>query len=108
MELFAKELRQVSPQTLGIVWSDGHNSIVNVRKIRLDCRCAHCVDEWSREKILDETKVPLDVRPKKIDSVGRYAFQITWSDGHDTGIFTFSHLRDLCECPQCKKACTAH
>ncbi len=104
MDLFAKELRQVSPQTLGIVWNDGHNSIINVRRIRLDCRCAVCVDEWTRKKILDESKVPADVSPKRIDSVGRYALQFVWSDGHDTGIYTFTHLRGLCECPLCKKA----
>ena len=103
MELFAKELHQLGPNTLGISWSDGHSSITNVRRIRLDCRCAHCVDEWTREKILDASKIPSDVRPKKIDSVGRYALQFSWSDGHDTGIYTFNHLRQLCECPLCKK-----
>ncbi len=35
--------------------------------------------------------------------VGRYAYKITWSDGHDTGIFTLEHLRALCECPECQK-----
>jgi DUF971 family protein len=29
--------------------------------------------------------------------VGRYAYKIVWSDGHDTGIFTLEHLRALCE-----------
>lgn len=104
MDLVAMELRQVSPQTLGIVWSDGHHSILNVRRIRLDCPCAHCVDEWTREKILNDSQVPAGVRPKRIDSVGRYALQFSWSDGHDTGIYSFSRLRQLCECPSCKKA----
>ena len=34
--------------------------------------------------------------------VGRYAYKIVWSDGHDTGIYTLEHLRSLCQCPQCQ------
>ncbi len=98
------ELKQLSPSNLGIVWSDGHCSFYRVRSLRLNCRCAHCVDEWTREKILDDEKVPADIRPKRIESVGRYALRFVWSDGHDTGFYTFDSLRKTCECPSCKKA----
>ncbi len=97
------QLKQLDPTTLGIRWSDGHDSIFQVRNIRLACHCATCIDEWTREKLLKAETVPMDVKPRKIDSVGRYALKFAWSDGHDTGIFTFEHLRTLCECPQCKK-----
>ena len=40
--------------------------------------------------------VPLDVHPVKIEGVGRYAIQISWSDGHDTGIFSWPYLYQLC------------
>lgn len=96
------ELKKMTPNVLGINWSDGHQSMYHVRKIRLECRCAHCVDEWSREKLIDETKIPLDIVPKKIESVGRYALNFVWSDGHDTGFYTFDQLRSLCECDQCR------
>jgi len=96
------ELLQLSPFQLGIVWSDGHRSEYNVRNIRLECRCAHCIDEWTREKILKPESVPMDIRPEEIESVGRYALKIDWNDGHDTGIFTFDQLRKLCECASCK------
>jgi DUF971 family protein len=33
--------------------------------------------------------------------VGHYAYKITWNDGHDTGIFTLEHLRELCQCAEC-------
>jgi DUF971 family protein len=36
-----------------------------------------------------------------IVAVGNYAIQITWGDGHNTGIYTYEHLRSLCECGQC-------
>jgi DUF971 family protein len=27
--------------------------------------------------------------------VGRYAYHIVWSDGHDTGIYTLKMLREM-------------
>lgn len=32
---------------------------------------------------------------EKIIRVGRYAVQIVWSDGHDSGIYTYDYLRSL-------------
>jgi DUF971 family protein len=37
--------------------------------------------------------------------VGRYAYKIVWSDGHDSGIFTLEHLRALCSCAECQPPC---
>lgn len=102
-QLAAIELRQMGPTSLGIVWSDSHHSLYNVRKLRLECRCAVCVDEWTREKLLKEEAVPQDVKPLLIESVGRYALRVDWSDGHSSGIYPFESLRRLCECPSCKK-----
>lgn len=104
MNSFPTQLKQISPSTLGIVWSDGHESRLPVRKLRLECRCATCVDEWTREKLIRPESVPQDIHPKRIDSVGRYALTVLWSDGHSTGIYPFEQLRILCECDQCKKA----
>jgi len=28
--------------------------------------------------------------------VGNYALKIVWSDGHDSGIYSFRYLRDIC------------
>ena len=35
------------------------------------------------------------VRPLSINSVGRYALSIKFSDGHQTGIYTFKMLHQL-------------
>lgn len=101
-DLLVLELKQMGRKHLGIVWSDGHHSLYNVRDLRLQCRCAVCIDEWTQEKILKDETVPADVKPIHIESVGRYALRFDWSDGHGTGIYTFEHLRSWCECPQCK------
>ena len=90
-------LQQVDETTLGIVWKDGFESRYLTRNLRLKCPCAQCVDEITGKLILVEKSVPLDVRPITIVPVGRYALRIHWSDGHDTGIYTFKLLRSLGE-----------
>ena len=95
-------LKQLGPNSLGITWNDRHESTYSVRSLRLSCRCANCVDEWTREKRLKDEDIALDIRPQRIESVGRYALNFIWSDGHSTGIYTFEHLRSLCECSQCR------
>ncbi len=92
-------IRQQGPRELSIVWSDGVESVYPVRELRLDCGCAQCVDEWTGEGRLDPASVPEDVHPVNIQSVGRYAIQIRWSDGHETGIYPFRRLRELCPDP---------
>jgi len=94
-------IEQAGPQSLAITWADGHRSVYAVRALRLACGCAVCVDEWTGEERLDEAAVPADVRPVRIQPVGRYAIQIQWSDGHESGIYPFRRLRALCPCEAC-------
>jgi ATP-binding protein involved in chromosome partitioning len=99
-----RALGQRGPRSLAIQWSDGHESVYDVRRLRLACGCAQCVDEWTGEGRLDESVVPADVAPVRIQPVGRYAIQIDWSDGHATGIYPYRRLRELCDCPVCVAA----
>ena len=89
------EIRQQGPRALAIRWADGHQSVFDVRELRLACACAVCVDEWTGEGRLDPGSVPEDVAPRGIQPVGRYAIQIDWSDGHQSGIYPFERLRAL-------------
>ena len=88
-------IRQDGPRGLAITWADGHQSVYDVRALRLACACAQCVDEWSGEERLDDATIPADVKPVRLRPVGRYAVQIDWSDGHTTGIYPFARLRQL-------------
>jgi len=88
-------IRQAGADELAIDWSDGTRSRYLVRELRLACRCAHCVDEWTGAEMLDPESVPPDVRPLQIAPVGRYGIRIDWSDGHNAGIYSFRRLRDL-------------
>lgn len=91
------QIAQAGPRELAITWADGVRHVLDVRALRLACGCARCVDEWTGEERLDPASVPADVRPLRIEGVGRYALQIAWSDGHETGIYPFRRLRALGE-----------
>ena len=93
------DIRQQGPRQLGITWSNGAESSYDVRALRLACACAQCVDEWSGEGTLDPASVPEDVHPLSIQSMGRYAIQINWSDGHSAGIYPYRRLLALAEEP---------
>jgi ATP-binding protein involved in chromosome partitioning len=84
-----------------IKWSDGHETAYQARDLRLACRCAMCVEETSGQALLDPTTIAETIRAKGIEMVGRYAIQIEWSDGHNTGIFNFRDLRANCPCAPC-------
>ena len=95
-------VRQSGPRELEIAWDDGHVSVYPVAYLRRACRCASCINEWTGEPILKPEQVPDDVKPVRIDAVGRYAIHIAWSDGHSSGIYSYDHLRRLCPCPACR------
>jgi len=90
-----KAIRQAGPLELGITWEGGEESIYPVRALRQACPCAVCVDEMTGRRVVDPESIPLDVRPVRIEGVGRYAIRIHWSDGHNTGLYSYRYLRDL-------------
>lgn len=83
-----------------IEWDDGYRGAVAWKTLREHCPCAACKEERDKPAnpfhILKPTElVPL--APVSMPRIGRYAYKIVWSDGHDTGIFTLAHLRQLCQ-----------
>ena len=76
-----------------ITWPGGRVAIVPAFTLRDLCPCAGCIEEGTGRKILDPSTIPLDIRAERIDPVGSYAIQIHWSDGHDTGLYTWEQLR---------------
>jgi ATP-binding protein involved in chromosome partitioning len=89
--------RQRDARTLSVLWADGHRDDFDVRDLRLACHCALCIEEMSGRKLLDPKTVRPDVSPRVISSIGNYAIGIDWSDGHNSGIYSFDHLRSLGE-----------
>ncbi len=96
-DLGVRRIAQVDRTTLGIEWNDGVRQRWKLAELRRACPCATCVDEWTRERLLDPETIPNDLVATRVDSVGRYALRISFADGHDTGIYTFSMLRELAD-----------
>jgi DUF971 family protein len=55
------------------------------------------VDEITGERIVDIDGIDPDISIADMALVGNYALKIRWSDGHDTGLYTWDHLRQLSE-----------
>lgn len=88
-------IRRANQHDIQMVWRDGVQAVFVARDLRLVCPCAMCVSEVTGERLLKPDAVPADVHPLKIHPVGRYAIRIDWSDGHNTGIYSFESLRAL-------------
>ena len=95
-----------------IAWSDGHASHYDFTYLREHCPCATCNDEREKKKAFSAAvpaapaALPIfkpRPRAQAATSVGNYAIQISYSDGHGTGIYSYDYLRTLCPCAECEK-----
>lgn len=86
-----------SDSSISIEWSDGDTSRYEAPVLRKNCPCAGCINEWTGEKILKDEAVSDDITFSHISIVGRYALSFHFSDGHETGIFSFNFLKDMSE-----------
>ena len=91
------EISQESNTLLRIAWADGRSCEYEAASLRRACPCAQCVDEWTGERTLKPQAVAEDIEIRDLSIVGRYALNFRWSDGHETGIYSFQYLRDLCD-----------
>ena len=89
------QIVEESETEVSIKWSDDTESRFTAAQLRRACPCAGCINEWTGEKMLDATKIPDDLAFRRIGIVGRYALNFDFSDGHETGIFSFKYLKDL-------------
>lgn len=91
------EIVEENDSELLIKWSDGKENTYNAAHLRNSCPCAGCINEWTGEKILKSDFVAGELSFSSISIVGRYALNFHFSDGHETGIYSFQYLRDLQE-----------
>jgi len=89
--------RLAAERCLLVRWADGVEGTLGLVALRAECMCARCVDEMTGERIVDVDGIDPEIAIREMQLVGNYALKLRWSDGHDTGLYTWGHLRTLCE-----------
>jgi DUF971 family protein len=95
-----------------IDWKDGHHSAWTFAWLRLACPCATCNEERKESgrqpgqpKAAPKNLLPLyeaPIRPQTVTPVGHYAISFHWTDGHQSGIYSWNYLRRTCQCESCR------
>lgn len=90
---------QIIGDELAIKWDDGNESFISLEQLRRQCPCAGCkgeVDVMGNLYKGPEIQLTPDAfRLVRIGTVGAYALQPTWADGHTTGLYSFEYLRAM-------------
>lgn len=87
---------------LALSFADGHEAYLPLGLLRRACPCASCQGEPDAlgrvlRPVLEHGPRAFDLQ--KFETVGGYAIQLYWADGHSTGIFSYSYLKRLAELP---------
>jgi len=88
-------------EELAIKWDDGGESYIPLEKLRRACPCAGCHGEADIMGNLYQNPEP-PLPPEafqlvRLGTVGGYAVQPAWADGHATGIYSFDYLRRMAQ-----------
>ncbi|MEZ4590246.1 MAG: DUF971 domain-containing protein [Chloroflexota bacterium] len=85
-------------RVLKITWDDGRESVYPFAGLRAACPCVSCKGGHDNmggpaNPALVRDAPDTGVTVNNLQAVGAYALQFFWSDGHDTGIYTWDFLR---------------
>ena len=88
-------------RSVTIQWSDGRNCAYSFAGLRAICPCVLCQGGHTNmgrpaDKLLLEKAQNDSLKLEAANAVGTYAIQFVWSDGHDSGIYTWQYLREAC------------
>ncbi|MBF0415670.1 MAG: DUF971 domain-containing protein [Magnetococcales bacterium] len=88
------QIRQISKERLlKITWSSGEEFDYTMEYLRVMCPCAKCSGHTPDQAQLIDGK--LDVTIQSIVPVGHYAVKLAFSDGHDSGLYSWDTLYEL-------------
>ena len=94
------DVQQIGAE-LAVKWQDGTEAFIPLEKLRRACPCAGCKGEMDVMGNLykgPEQRLTADAfRLTRIVSVGGYAIQPVWADGHSSGIFSYEYLKRVGE-----------
>ncbi len=84
---------------LNITWDDESSDSISLKYLRDECPCAGCKGETILLKTIRPPKLlstdPQMYKIENIEMIGNYAIKVIWKDGHKTGVYNWSYLKDL-------------
>lgn len=81
-------------KTLELHWPDGGRYTLSCEYLRVYSPSAEVRGHGQGQETLQTGKINVTITA--IKPVGNYALQLTFSDGHDTGLYSWSYLHELC------------
>jgi DUF971 family protein len=82
-------------QQLDISYANGEAFSLSSEFLRVHSPSAEVRGHGAGQETLQTGK--LNVHITELVPVGNYALQLVFSDGHDSGIFSWTYLRELCD-----------
>ena len=76
---------------------DGTEHCFNPVDVRMACRGANTVDEFTGELLIKREDIPEDLFPQKMAPMGNYAVAVEWSHGQGNSIYPYDLLMSLAE-----------
>ncbi len=92
--------RSPDGRRLELDWDDGRHASLSAQRLRQECPCAQCVDEWSGKRTLELQSIGPEMEIAELSQVGNYALSFVFKDQHRTGIYNWELLRRLSEEPR--------
>jgi DUF971 family protein len=87
---------------LALSFADGLEAYLPLPMLRRACPCAVCQGEPDALGRVVRPTVehgPRAFELLKYETVGGYAIQLFWGDGHSSGIYSYAYLQKLAELP---------
>jgi DUF971 family protein len=97
MALAPKNMQLIGSE-LAIVWLDGHETYLPLEALRRACPCAVCAGEPDVTGKIIHPRVTITEKSFLLRTwkmIGGYALQLTWEDGHNSGLYPFAYLQTL-------------
>ena len=94
-----KQIKVEEAKYLKILWDDNKEDRISLKYLREECPCANCKGEAILLRTIRPPKLNLADHQMfhihNIKVVGGYAIQVSWEDGHKTGIYSWEYLKTL-------------
>lgn len=87
---------------LALSFADGFEAYLSLPLLRRACPCAACQGEPDALGRVIRPRIEHSAKAyelQKFETVGGYAIQLFWGDGHSTGIYSYTYLQKLAGLP---------